>query len=81
MLSLYVERPTVVHGLHPVAKLLGLFCVFVAALLADKPVMLLPLVGGVLAIGVTAGALPVLWRLRLLFVMIFIVTVSTWSFF
>jgi len=81
MLSLYVERRSMVHGLHPVAKLLGLLCVFVAAFLADKPAMLLPLFLGAFTVGATAGALPALWRLRLLFVVIVVVTVSTWSFF
>jgi energy-coupling factor transport system permease protein len=81
MLSLYVERRSVVHDLHPVAKLLGLLCVFVAAFLADEPMMLLPLLGGAFAVGAKAGALPVVWRLRVLFLVIVVVTVTTWSFF
>jgi energy-coupling factor transport system permease protein len=81
MLSLYVEHRSIIHSLHPVAKLLGLLCVFVAAFLAVKPVMLLPLFLGMLAVGARAGALPVLWRLRLLFVVMVVVTVTTWSFF
>jgi energy-coupling factor transport system permease protein len=81
MLFLYVDRASAVHALHPVAKVLGLLCLFVAAFVADRPVTLLPLLGGVLALGAAAGVLSVLWRLRLLFVVIFLVTVSTWSFF
>ncbi len=81
MLTLYVEGQSPVHRLHAVAQVLGLLCVFVAAFLTDRPVALLPLVGAVLALGAIAGTLGVLWRLRLLFVVTFVVTVATWPFF
>lgn len=81
MLSLYVDRRTAVHAIHPVAKVLGLLCMFVAAFVADRPVVLLPLLLGGVGIGALARALPVLWRLRLFFVVIFLVTASTWPFF
>ena len=81
MLSLYVRRQSVVHDLHPVSKLLGLLCVLMAAFIANRPVMLLPLLGGTFAVGATAGALPVLRRFRLVFIAIVALTVITWSFF
>jgi energy-coupling factor transport system permease protein len=81
MLSLYVERSSVVHRIHPVAKVLGLLLVFLAAFVADRPLALVPLLGGVLGLGALAGALRTLWRLRVLFLVILLVTVATWSFF
>ena len=81
MLSLYVERQTVVHRIHPVAKVLGLLCLFVAAFVADRPLVLAPLLVGGLVGAVTAGALGVLWRLRLFFVVVLVVTAGTWPFF
>jgi energy-coupling factor transport system permease protein len=81
MLSLYVESQSPVHRLHPVAKVLGLVCIFVAAFLADRPLWLVPLVGGVLALALWARAASALWRLRFLFIVMFVVTVSTWPFF
>jgi energy-coupling factor transport system permease protein len=81
MLSLYVERHTMIHAIHPVAKVLGLFCLFVAAFVADRPVALMPLLFGGLVLGGVAGAVAILWRLRLFFFVIFAVTASTWPFF
>jgi energy-coupling factor transport system permease protein len=81
MLTLYVEGRSPVHRLHGVAKVLGLVCVFVSAFLTDRPVALLPLVGAALALGAVAGALGVLWRLRFLFAIVFVVTAATWPFF
>ena len=51
MRALYVERLSAIHGLHPVAKILGLFCVFIAAFVTDNPVVLLPLLAATLAVG------------------------------
>jgi energy-coupling factor transport system permease protein len=81
MLSLYVERASVVHRVHPVAKVVGLLFMFVAAFVADRPLALLPLLAGVLALAAIAGAAATLWRLRLLFTVIVLVTAGTWSFF
>lgn len=81
MLSLYVERGTLIHRIHPVAKLLGLLCLFVAAFVADRPLVLAPLLVAGIALGMAAGAVRVLWRLRAFFVVVVVVTAASWPFF
>jgi energy-coupling factor transport system permease protein len=81
MLSLYVERGSAIHRLHPVAKLLGLLCLFVAAFVADRPLVLAPLLVAGMSLGLAAGAMRVLWRLRAFFVVVTVVTATTWPFF
>jgi len=81
VLSLYVERVSPIHRLHPVAKLLGMLCLFVAAFVADRPLVLAPLLVAGIGLGVLAGAVRVLWRLRAFFVVVAVVTAATWPFF
>jgi energy-coupling factor transport system permease protein len=81
MLSLYAERASAIHRVHPVAKVVGLLFVFVAAFVADRPLALLPLLAGVLMLAAIAGATVTLWRLRFLLTVIVLVTAGTWSFF
>ena len=44
-LSLYVDRATPLHRRHPVAKVLAMLMLFVAAFLLDSPLLIAPLVG------------------------------------
>jgi energy-coupling factor transport system permease protein len=81
VLSLYVERSSSIHRLHPVAKVLGLLFLFVAAFVADRPVVLAPLLAAGIGLGIAAGAVRVLWRLRVFFLVAAVVTTATWPFF
>lgn len=80
-LSLYVPAPSPLHRLHPVTKLAGLLAFIAAAFVVDRPLVLAPLAGAVLALLVPAGGLPNVRRLRLMFVLVFAFTVAVWSFF
>lgn len=80
-LSLYVEPKTGVHRLHPVAKVLGLVALLVAAFLVDAPLCLAPIGLLVLALHAAAGSLPLLRRFRRLFLLIFTFTAVVWTFF
>jgi energy-coupling factor transport system permease protein len=80
-LTLYVPAPTAFHRLHPVTKLAGLAAFIVAAFVVDRPLALLPLSAAVAALLVSAGGLPNVRRLRLMFVLVFVFTLVVWTFF
>lgn len=80
-LALYVPRPSPIHRLHPVTKLVGLLALVLAAFLVDAPAWLAPLGLGVLALLAVAGALGLVVRFRALFVLVFVFTVLVWTFF
>src|SRR5262249_7014073 len=80
-LTLYVPAPTALHRLHPVTKLAGLAAFIVAAFVVDRPLVLLPLSTAVAALLVSAGGLPNVRRLRLMFVLVFVFTLVVWTFF
>lgn len=80
-LFLYVDRETVVHRLHPVAKVLGMLCFFTAAFVSEQPLLLLPLAAGVAALILAVGAWPIVRRLRILFVLVFVMTFVIWTLF
>jgi energy-coupling factor transport system permease protein len=80
-LVLYVGPPTAVHRLHPVAKLLGLVALLLAAFLVDAPLYLAPLGLLVVTVHALAGSLGILRRFRRMFVLIFAFTVVVWTFF
>ncbi|MBP1686891.1 MAG: cobalt transport protein [Deltaproteobacteria bacterium] len=80
-LFLYIERSTFVHRLHPVVKVFGMLCLFVAAFLSQRPSVMLPLTAAIGAVIVLIGVQRNVWRLRLLFVMVFVMTFVIWSLF
>ena len=80
-LYLYIDRRSAVHQLHPTVKLAGMLCFFVAAFVSEQPAALLPLAAGVVALLVRSGALPNVRRLRILFVMVFVMTFVVWTLF
>jgi len=80
-LTLYVPAGTPLHRLHPVTKLVGLVAFIVAAFVVDQPLVLLPLAAGVFALIAAAGGLGNLYRLRVMFVLVFVFTVVIWTFF
>ena len=80
-LSLYLESASWLHRRHPIAKVLALAMLFVAAFLLDHPALLAPLLLLVLAVTVSAGALPVLYRMRWLMIPVFVFTTIIWTVF
>lgn len=80
-LSLYLEPPRWLHRRHPVAKVLVLAMLFVAAFVLDHPALLAPLLVLVLVLTASAGAWPVLHRMRWLMIPVFVFTTIIWTIF
>jgi energy-coupling factor transport system permease protein len=80
-LSLYVEPPTSLHRLSPVAKVGGMLCLFTAAFLSDRPLAVAPLAAMVAWLLHFAGAVRNVVRLRVLFIMVFVMTFIVWTLF
>jgi energy-coupling factor transport system permease protein len=80
-LALYIARPSPLHRLHPVTKLLGLAGLLLAAFVVDEPGYLLPVGLLVLLLLAVAGALSLLRRFRTLFVLVFVFTLVVWTLF
>lgn len=80
-LSLYTPANTPIHRLHPVVKLLGMLGLFSAVFVTDAAALLAPLLVGVVVVSAAAGVLPAFWRLRTLFVLVFVMTFVVWSLF
>ncbi len=80
-LSLYLEQRSWLHRRHPVAKVLVLVMLFVAAFVIDHPALLAPLFLLVLAITASAHAWPVLYRMRWLMIPVFVFTTIIWTIF
>lgn len=78
---LYLDRDTWVHRLHPVVRLGGMIAVFVAAFVVEEPLWQVPLIGGLAILLARTGSLPNVWRLRWLFILIFVMTLLIWTFF
>ena len=80
-LSLHLEHDSWLHRRHPIAKVLVLVMLFVAAFLLDHPALLAPLLLAVLAVTASAGAMPVLHRMRWLMIPVFVFTTIIWTVF
>jgi energy-coupling factor transport system permease protein len=80
-LTLYVPAASPLHRLHPVTKLAGLLAIVVAAFVVDRPLVLAPLALAVLVLAWPAGAFRNLWRLRAMFILVFLFTTIVWTFF
>jgi len=80
-LFLYIDRPTFLHRLNPIVKVLGMLCFFVAAFVTQAPLATLPVAAGVCGLITVARAWPNVRRLRVLFVMVFVMTFVIWTLF
>lgn len=80
-LFLYIDRPTFLHRLNPIVKVLGMLCFFVAAFVSQQPAVIAPVAAGVVMLILLAGAQPNVRRLRVLFVLVFIMTFIIWTLF
>jgi energy-coupling factor transport system permease protein len=80
-LSLYLEQASWLHRRHPVAKVLALVMLFVAAFLLQHPALLAPLLVMLLIVTASARSLPVLYRMRWLLIPVFVFTTVIWAIF
>jgi len=80
-LYLYIPRASAVHRLHPTVKLAGMLCFFVAAFVSERPTLLLPLTAGTALLLAASGSLRNVRRLRVLFVLVFVMTFIIWTLF
>jgi energy-coupling factor transport system permease protein len=78
---LYLDTDTWVHRLHPLVRLLGMMSVFAAAYVVERPLWQLPILATLVALLLWTGALRNLYRLRYLFVLIFVMTALIWTLF
>jgi energy-coupling factor transport system permease protein len=78
---LYLDRDTWVHRLHPLVRLLAMIGVFVAAYVVERPLGQLPILAVLLVLLVWTGALRNVYRLRYLFLLIFLMTTLIWTLF
>lgn len=78
---LYLDKRTWVHRLHPLVRLLGMIAVFVASYVVERPLWQLPIIVVLVGLLIWTGSLPNVYRLRYLFVLIFVMTCTIWTFF
>jgi len=81
LLSLYIDQRSPVHALHPIVKVSGMLCFFTAAFVSEQPLALAPLAAGVAALLYVAGAWRNVVRLRVLFFLVFVMTLIVWALF
>jgi energy-coupling factor transport system permease protein len=62
--SLYLDRGSVIHRLHPVVKLFALFIMFWSVFWVDQPLALLPLAILIVILAQTSGAWPNFYAFR-----------------
>lgn len=79
--ALYLDRGSFVHRRHPVVKALALLLFFVTAFVVDHPLFILPVSASIGGLILLSGAWPTVYRLRVLFLFIFVFTVVIWSIF
>jgi energy-coupling factor transport system permease protein len=80
-LFLYIDRSTFIHRLNPIVKVSAMLCFFTAAFVSQQPVVMLPIAAAIVVMIVLARALPNVQRLRLLFILVFVMTFIIWALF
>lgn len=80
-MTLFLERDTWVHRLHPLVRLFGMLVLFLAAYLVERPLWQLPLLLALGALLAASGAWRNVVRLRLLFGLVFVMTLLVWTIF
>jgi len=80
-MHLFLDFDTWVHRLHPLVRVLGMLVVFLAAYLVERPVWQVPLLVPLVLLVLSTGAWRNVVRLRLLFVLVFVMTWLIWTLF
>ena len=78
---LYLDRDTWVQRLDPRTKMIGLLILFALCLYFNHPLYMAGVSGGILAIAISARALPNLGRLRVILILLFVFSALMWPFF
>src|SRR5579862_8339798 len=76
--SLYIDRGSIVHRLHPTLKIFALFAAFWSIYWIDNPLVLLPFMAAEVAVALAIGAGENLYRFRWFFLLIVLPTMITW---
>lgn len=76
--SLYVDRGSIVHRLHPTLKIFGLFAAFWSIYWIDNPLTLVPFIVAELVVAAAIGAGENVYRFRWFFLLIVLPTAITW---
>jgi energy-coupling factor transport system permease protein len=79
--TLYVDRASAIHRLHPTVKISGLFAIFWSIYWIDNPWALLVLAALVAMLAGVVGAGENVWRLRWFLILIIVPTTITWMIF
>lgn len=79
--SLFLDRTSALHRMHPLSKLFAAAAFFVAVFSLEHPLAIAPYTASLLAAVLLARAVPNLVRLRLLLVAIPLGTIVVWTFF
>ena len=77
-ISLYVDRGSFVHRLHPTLKIFGLLAAFWSIYWVDNPLTLVPIHLVMLALAECDRRGPNFYRFRWFFVLIILPTMITW---
>ena len=76
--SLYIDRGSIVHRLHPTLKIFALFAAFWSIYWIDNPIVLVPFMAAEIAVAFAIGAGENLYRFRWFFLLIVLPTMITW---
>ena len=76
--SLYIDRASIVHRLHPTLKIFGLLIAFWSIYWIDNPLTLVPFILAELVVVAAIGARENVYRFRWFFVLIVLPTMITW---
>jgi len=76
--SLYVDRNSIVHRLHPTLKIFALFAAFWSVYWIDNPLVLIPMMALEIAVALAIGAGENVYRFRWFFILIVVPTMITW---
>jgi energy-coupling factor transport system permease protein len=76
--TVYIDRDTAVHRLHPTVKIFGLFIAFWTFYWIDNPWTLAPFIAIELGLAALMGAGGNVWRARYFIAMLTVPTIITW---
>jgi len=78
---LYLDRGTWIHRLDPRTKIIGLLMLIVICLCFNHPLYMAAISLGVMSTAISAKALPNLWRLRFILILLILFSTVLWPFF
>jgi energy-coupling factor transport system permease protein len=79
--SLFEDRDTWLHRLDPRAKMIGTLVLFAITLSFNHPLFVAGVTAGILAVALSGRALPTLWKLRYILILLVVFSCVLWPFF